>query len=157
MYKRQATLNTDGTFTYTPPAGFIGEDSFDYTIVDPSGDTDAASVTLNVAPDDQDNNNKPNAGNDLVAGTKNTPATANLLANDTDPEDDSLTIAEVSGQDPLAGPVTIVDPITGNTAGTLAVDPLTGEATFTPADDFVGSVQIPYTVCLLYTSPSPRD
>ena len=31
------TLNADGTFTYTPPTGFIGEDTFDYTIVDPSG------------------------------------------------------------------------------------------------------------------------
>ena len=140
------TLNTDGTFTYTPSAGFIGEDSFDYTIVDPSGATDAASVTLNVAPDDPNNNNKPNAGDDLIAGTKNEPATANLLANDTDPEADSLIIAEVNGQDPSAGSVTIVDPLTGNTAGTLTVDPLTGEAIFTPADDFVGSVQIPYTV-----------
>ena len=30
---------TDGTFIYTPPTGFIGEDTFDYTIVDPSGAT----------------------------------------------------------------------------------------------------------------------
>ena len=40
------TLNTDGTFTYTPPAGFIGEDTLDYSIVDPSGATDTATVTL---------------------------------------------------------------------------------------------------------------
>ena len=42
------TLNADGTFTYTPPAGFLGEDTFDYTIVDPGGATDDATVTLNV-------------------------------------------------------------------------------------------------------------
>ena len=130
-------LNTDGTFTYTPASGFIGEDSFDYTIVDPSGATDTATVTLNVAPDDPAVNNNPNAGDDLIAATKNEPGTANLLGNDTDPESDTLTIVEVNGQDPSAGPVTLIDPLTGNTAGTLTVDPVTG--------------------CLLYTSPSPRD
>ena len=82
-------LNTDGTFTYTPASGFIGEDSFDYTIVDPSGATDTATVTLNVAPDDPAVNNNPNAGDDLIAATKNEPGTANLLGNDTDPESDT--------------------------------------------------------------------
>ena len=140
------TLNTDGTFTYSPPAGFIGEDTFDYSIIDPSGASDAATVTLTVTLDDPNANDAPDAGNDLIAGTKNEPATANLLSNDTDPETDPLTITEVNGTDPSAGPVTIIDPVTGNPAGTLTVDPVTGEATFTPEDDFVGSVQIPYTI-----------
>ena len=150
------TLNTDGTFTYTPPTGFIGEDTFDYSIIDPSGATDTATVTLTVTPDDPNTNDAPSGGNDLIAGTKNEPATSNLLGNDTDPETDPLTITEVDGTDPSAGPVTVIDPVTGNPAGSLTVDPVTGDATFTPEDDFVGSVQIPYT-CLLYTSPSPRD
>ena len=40
---------TDGSFTYDPPAGFEGSDSFAYTVIDSEGETDSASVFLNVA------------------------------------------------------------------------------------------------------------
>lgn len=33
---RTATLNPDGTITYTPNPGFTGQDSFEYTITEPS-------------------------------------------------------------------------------------------------------------------------
>ena len=80
------TLNTDGTFTFTPSAVFNVEDTFDYTIVDPSGATDTATVTLTVEPDsDPATNDDPVAGNDLAVAPVGTPATTNLLANDTDP------------------------------------------------------------------------
>jgi len=140
------TLNIDGTFIYTPPAGYIGEDSFDYSIVDPSGAIDSATVTIAVTPDNPNTNDGPSAGDDLIAGGKNESAITNLLANDTDPESDPITIKEVNGVDPSAGPVTIVDPSSGNPAGTVTVNPTTGEALFTPTNDFVGSVQIPYSV-----------
>ena len=140
------TLNSDGTFEYEPAPGFIGEDTFDYTIVDPSGATDTATVTLNVTPDNPTVNDPPSAGNDLIATTYNEPTTANLLDNDTDPEDDSVTITDVAGQDPTAGPITITDPVTGEPVGMLEVDPMTGETTFTPENDFVGTVEIPYTI-----------
>ena len=141
------TLNTDGTFTYVPPTGFIGEDTFDYTIVDPSGATDTAVVTLNVAADpDPAENDDPEAGNDLASAIAGQPATVNLLDNDTDPNGDPLAITDVDGNDPSAGPITIVDPVTGDTQGTLEIDPITGEATFTPEPGFVGTVQVPYTI-----------
>ena len=138
---------------------------FDYTIVDPSGATDTAVVTLNVAADpDPTENDGPEAGNDLASAIAGQPATANLLANDTDPNGDSVTITEVDGIDPSTGPITIVDLVTGVAQGVLVVDPVTGDATFTPTPGFVGTVQLPYTIddgiggtCLLYTSPSPRD
>ena len=44
-------VNVDGTFDYTPSAGFIGVDTFNYTVADPSGETDDASVEINVYPD----------------------------------------------------------------------------------------------------------
>ena len=40
--------NNNGTFTYTPNAGYNGPDSFTYTIKDGDGDTSTATVTLNV-------------------------------------------------------------------------------------------------------------
>ncbi|MEM8973609.1 MAG: Ig-like domain-containing protein [Pseudomonadota bacterium] len=44
--------NLDGTFIYTPNAGFVGSDSFEYTLSDGAGPTDTAtvSVTVNDSP-----------------------------------------------------------------------------------------------------------
>ena len=140
-------LNTDGSFTYIPPVGFIGQDSFDYSIVDTGGDTDNATVTLNVVADpDPSENDDPHANDDLVIVPVGTPATSNLLNNDIDPNGDPLTITQVNGVDPSVGPISIVDPITGAPAGSLVVDPVTGEATFTPEPGYTGTVQIPYTI-----------
>lgn len=43
-----ATLNSDGTVTYTPQSGFTGTDSFPYTITDGQGAEDSATVTVSV-------------------------------------------------------------------------------------------------------------
>jgi hypothetical protein len=40
----------DGSFTYTPPADFFGEDGFEYTATDGAGGTGTAHVRLMVAP-----------------------------------------------------------------------------------------------------------
>ena len=40
--------NDDGTFTYTPDAGFSGDDSFTYTIEDGDGDSSTADVSVTV-------------------------------------------------------------------------------------------------------------
>ena len=42
------SLNPDGTFTYLPPPGFTGVDSFTYRITDPDGLFDTAMVYINV-------------------------------------------------------------------------------------------------------------
>jgi hypothetical protein len=48
-----AANNADGSITYTPAAGFTGTDTFQYTISDGHGHTDAATVTVFVnAPGD---------------------------------------------------------------------------------------------------------
>ncbi len=41
------TLAADGSFTYTPAAGFSGDDTFNYTITNPKG-TSSATVTIHV-------------------------------------------------------------------------------------------------------------
>ena len=42
--------NGDGTVTYTPNVGFTGVDTFSYTIMDETGNTDTATVSVNVIP-----------------------------------------------------------------------------------------------------------
>src|SRR5215813_4590927 len=41
-------VNSDGSFSYNPPAGFEGADTFTYTATDTAGKTDTGTVTLNV-------------------------------------------------------------------------------------------------------------
>ena len=41
-------MQPNGTFAYTPAAGFSGTDSFTYTVSDGNGGTDTATVTVNV-------------------------------------------------------------------------------------------------------------
>ena len=43
-------VNIDGSFTYTPNAGFVGTDTFTYVANDPRGGGDTALVTITVAP-----------------------------------------------------------------------------------------------------------
>ena len=42
------TLNADGSFTYNPPAGFEGTDTFSYTLTNSEG-SNSATVTVNVS------------------------------------------------------------------------------------------------------------
>lgn len=42
------TLNADGSFTYNPPAGFEGADTFSYTLTNSEG-SNSATVTINVS------------------------------------------------------------------------------------------------------------
>jgi hypothetical protein len=44
-----AVINADNTITYTPNSGFIGIDTFDYTISDGNGGTDTATVSIEVS------------------------------------------------------------------------------------------------------------
>ena len=102
-------VNPDGSFDYTPVAGFIGVDSFDYTITDTSGVTDDATVSINVQPDsDPSVNNAPDANDDAAIVQKNTQATGNVLGNDTDSNNDPLTVTEIDGVAVVAGSPAIV-------------------------------------------------
>jgi VCBS repeat-containing protein len=44
------SLNADGSFTYQPDHNSNGGDGFSYTIVDPDGETDTATVSILVTP-----------------------------------------------------------------------------------------------------------
>ena len=82
--------------SYTPVAGYNGPDSFVYTANDGAYDSNLATVNLNVGSF----NHPPIAVGDNFNVAKGTPLTVSapgLLANDTDPEGNSLTAVLVSG------------------------------------------------------------
>lgn len=75
-------LNEDGTFTYTPLAGFSGVDTFTYTIADANGNVNApVTVTIDVSAEIQAINDTVNANEDNIL---NVNAASGVLANDVD-------------------------------------------------------------------------
>ena len=136
------TLNADGSFTYTPDPGdplavpavpaFSGTDGFQYRICEDLGGPNelcgTATVTINVGV-----NTAPVAADDAAqaqqtTATQTSPATGNVLANDTDADGDALTAALEAG--PANGTLTL----NGN-----------GTFTYTPNLNFVGTDSFTYT------------
>ncbi|MBC6481235.1 MAG: tandem-95 repeat protein [Hormoscilla sp. GM7CHS1pb] len=116
------TLVIDGdTLVYNPTEStFSGVDSFIYTITDSSGETGTASVTVTVG-----GNQPPDAVADTVEAIAGIANSIDVLANDTDPDGDTLSIAGVS--DGANGTVSIVD-------SQVVYTP--NEATFAGTDSF---------------------
>ena len=78
-----ATVNPDGSFDYTPAPGFVGVDSFEYTIVDPSGATNSAIASFNVQPDSTPGvNDAPDANDDALVTQLNTASDCLLYTSD---------------------------------------------------------------------------
>ncbi len=120
--------NGDGSYTYTPAAGFFGEDNFTYTVCDPSGACDTAVVVITVTPV----NDAPIAEDDSAATTEDSPVTISVLGNDSDPENNLD-----------SGSVSIVE---GPAHGTLTINP-DGSVTYTPNANWSGSDSFNYQVC----------
>ncbi|MBY8975352.1 tandem-95 repeat protein [Rhodobacteraceae bacterium NNCM2] len=74
----------------------------------------------------------PNAEDDAATTEPNTPVVVDVLANDSDP-------------DGSIDPTSVVI-VTGPSSGTVDVDPVTGEVTYTPNGGFTGRDSFTYTV-----------
>ncbi|ELV8771038.1 tandem-95 repeat protein, partial [Vibrio harveyi] len=114
----------DGKLIFTPAEDFNGEATVTYVVTD-GALTDEATVTVTVNPI----NDAPVAVNDTVTTDEDTAVTIDVLANDSDPENDTLTITAASVP-AEQGTVTIVD----------------GKLVFTPAENFNGDATISYTI-----------
>nr|WP_167597827.1 Ig-like domain-containing protein [Leeuwenhoekiella sp. ZYFB001] len=127
-------FNADGTYTYTPNDGFIGEDTFSYEVCDGGSPQacDSADVIIQVLPieDELDVNEPPVANDDTAITESGVPATGNVLVNDFDPDGDTITVT--SNTQPTNGSVT--------------VNP-DGSYTYIPEPGFVGEDSFEYTVC----------
>ncbi len=77
--------------TYTPNADFTGTDTFIYTVDDGFGGQQSANVTITVAPE----NLPPIAVNDTASANAGLSININVLANDSDPEGDALSVVNV--------------------------------------------------------------
>jgi len=120
-----ATVNGDGTITYTPEETTSGNVIFSYTLTDEDGDSSSAEVTVTV---DAAANAIPVAGSPSVTTPQNTAVAITLLGSDTN-TGDQLTYL-------LA---------TGSSHGALGS--ISGSSvTYTPATGYSGSDSFTYTV-----------
>jgi len=89
-----AVQSADGqSIIYTPNAGYVGTDTFDYTISDGNGHSVTATETVTInAPV----NTAPTAADDTATASGCSAITINVLDNDSDPENDVLSIIGVS-------------------------------------------------------------
>ena len=122
-----AVPQADGTITYTPAAGFKGDDTFTYRVADNDGAfSTAAQVMVTIA-----SNQPPTAKDDSFQTAADSPAVLDVLANDTaaDGQLDPASLVVVEAPD----------------HGTVEIQP-DGKVRYTPAAGFGGEDTFSYTV-----------
>ena len=129
------TINANGFFSYVPPVGFEGTDTFQYSIKDDAGLTTTATVTLNVMF-----KNKPIAVDDNYQtkintsfSTDGTVGKLKLTANDYTPDGQTYNYTTTPETKATAN---------GGTVQIFA----DGNFTYTPPNGFTGIDQFNYTV-----------
>lgn len=120
------TLNSNGSFTYSPAANYSGTDSFTYRANDGEANSSPATVALTIRAV----NDPPVARDDSYTTAEDTPLTVSapgVLANDSDVEGSALTAQFASAP----------------SHGTVTVNP-NGSFTYTPTPDFNGADAFTY-------------
>ncbi len=117
-------LGAVGRVHYQPNEDFNGTDSFTYTVVDESGATQTATVTVTVDPVNDD----PEAEDDMVTIDEDTNVLIDVLANDTDVDSETLSLSSVEGAE--NGTATITD----------------NQVEYRPDENFNGSETLTYTI-----------
>ncbi|WP_244082553.1 Ig-like domain-containing protein [Desulforhabdus sp. TSK] len=120
-----ASIRPDGSILYSPQANYHGSDQFTYTVTDGHGGLATATVDVTVSS----LNDAPVAAHDSAATDQGRSVCVSVLANDSDPDGDSLTLSGFTP--PSHG--TVKD--SGN--GTLEYCPT---ASFTGEDSFTYTV-----------------
>ncbi|HND53284.1 MAG TPA: Ig-like domain-containing protein, partial [Pirellulaceae bacterium] len=119
-------FNADGSFVYTPAAGYRGIDSFSYRASDGALTSNVANVAITVVAV----NHAPVANGDSFTTAEDSPlsvaAGVGVLSNDTDVDGDALAALLVSG--PTHGTLTL------RSDGSFSYSP---DANFNGADSFV--------------------
>ena len=81
-----------GSITYVPNPDATGSDAFSYVVDDGAGGTDQGDVAVTIGPA----SGPPDAADDSATTDEDTPVTIDVLANDSDPDGDPLTITSVT-------------------------------------------------------------
>ena len=119
-----ASVSSAGAFTYTPNNGFVGDDSFQYTVQNSAGNTNGARVVISVASP-----GSITTASDSFTAEFESQISGNVLQNDS--HSGGLTITVVDNTEPSSGVLEIVT---------------SGFFTYTPNNEFSGTDSFQYTV-----------
>lgn len=122
----RVSVTASDNIVYTPAADYSGADAFTYVLDDGRGGTATGTVTVSVAPV----NDVPTARDDVAVTEEGEAVEVDVLANDDDPETESLTVSSVS--QPENGLAAVA-------AGATSV-------IYTPEAEFTGGDTFTYTV-----------
>ncbi|MCK4471307.1 MAG: cadherin-like domain-containing protein, partial [Anaerolineae bacterium] len=114
------TLDPDGSFTYAHDGSETTSDNFTYQAYDRTDYSNVATVTITINPV----NDPPVAAGDYATTDEGASVVINVLSNDSDPDNDTLTIGDYD-----------TSSIHGGTVGCTS----TGVCTYTPPADFNGT------------------
>jgi uncharacterized repeat protein (TIGR01451 family) len=129
------TVNAEtGLVTFTPANNYTGTATIDYQICDLNGLCDIATITVEITPAVVG----PTANDDNTTTPVNTAVNINVIQNDVagDAALDPTSITFITGTEPNPA-----------TEGVFTVNAETGLVTFTPANDYTGTVTIDYQIC----------
>jgi hypothetical protein len=118
--------NNNNQIEYTAAPGFVGTETFIYTVSDGNGGSDTALVIMTIYV--SHSNAAPNAHNDSPETLEDSPIVIAVLNNDDDPDGDSLSILSVS--EPVHGTAVIQG----------------SRIKYTPKPNFHGSDSFTYTI-----------
>ena len=119
--------NRNGTYSYNPPAGFVGEDTFNYTLCDNDSTPDCSTATVTITITDE---GSPMASDDNLNGIENkTINISDILDNDTLTDDAILTSVDNT-----------------NTTGSVTLN-VNNSITYTPQNGFLGDDTFTYSIC----------
>ncbi len=120
------TVTKNGNeITYTPNTDFSGTDSFTYSISDGNGHEATATVIIKVG---ENNNKNPIATNDSFTTPSNTAVSIDVLANDSDPEGNHISIDYYS------------NPAHGQ------IETVANKLLYTPENNYIGTDNFSYTI-----------
>ena len=126
-------IANDGTGVQVTELGGPGLIKFRYRVTDGRGpdSTDTATVTVNVLPAVETDNNPPEARVDRLTGAAGTVLTVNLTNNDEDPDGDSIVLTEVDG---------------GTDVRVLSIHPDGDALVVLPSTVIEGVIKVPYLI-----------
>ncbi len=128
-----STTTNGSTVAYTPGSGFIGFDSFEYTISDENGKAlDTATVSVQVTRAPVPENSDPTANPQSVMTNENVPLP--ILLSGSDPDGDTLTFTLLTA--PANGTLGPINPQSRETA----------EVPYTPNTDYDGPDEFMFQV-----------
>ena len=140
------TLNSNGTYTYRPQAGYVGPDSFTYTASADGATSDPVSVTITMT------NTQPLVEGEAPETHMGVAMEGTILDNVIDPDGDPFTTALVT--------TTTHGTLTLNPDGTYEYEPQAGYVgpdtfTISAVDGQIGAVPVQATVTINMTNTQP--